>query len=107
MVGMAAPVSVMIVVITQTKDFTTWKRVFDARAEMRIRGGCRSSVVYRDPADPTRVVVMNHMPDLETARRYVRSPELVDAMYEAGVLGAPQIAILEQVDAQDYSLTGA
>jgi quinol monooxygenase YgiN len=70
--------------------------------DLRIKGGCISSVVYRDPTDPTRVVVMNHMKDVQSARQYVRSPELIDAMYKARVVGAPSIQILEKVDEQSY-----
>jgi quinol monooxygenase YgiN len=91
-----------IVLIQNAPDFAQWKTVFDERADLRIRGGCLRSVVYRDPADPTRIVVMNHMKDLATARKYVRSPELIDAMFSARVAGPPQIMLLEQVDEQAY-----
>ena len=40
--------------------------------------------------------------DLATARKYVRSPELIDTMFSAGVAGAPAIMLLEQVDEQAY-----
>ncbi len=91
-----------IVLIQHAPDFTQWKKVFDANVALRVNGGCVRSVVYRDPADATRIVVMNHMKDLATARKYISAPELIDAMFTANVSGAPQIMLLEQADEQTY-----
>jgi quinol monooxygenase YgiN len=91
-----------IVIIQTAPDFAQWKKVFDEHVDLRVNGGCLRSVVYRDPANPTRIVVMNHMKDLATARKYVHSLELIDAMFSAGVAAAPQIMLLEQADEQTY-----
>lgn len=99
---MIAGMAATLVLIQTAPDYAQWKRVFDERVDLRINGGCVRSVIYRDPADPTRIVVMNHMRDLATAKNYVQSPELIDAMFSAGVDGAPRIMLLEQVDEQTY-----
>ena len=91
-----------LVLIQHAPDFAQWKKVFDERVDLRKNGGCLRSVVYRDSADPTRIVVMNQMKDLAAAKRYVAAPELIDAMFSARVSGPPQIMILEQADEQVY-----
>ena len=69
--GMAAT----LVLIQAAPDYAQWKKVFDERVDLRSNGGCVRSVIYRDPADPSRIVVMNQMRDLAPAKKYVQSPE--------------------------------
>ena len=58
--------------------------------------------VYRDANDPNMVVIVNHMKDLDSAKRYAGSDALRSAMGRAGVQGPPEVTFLTDAEARHY-----
>ena len=50
--------------------------------------------VYRDVDNPTAALVWSEVDDIAKARAILDSPELRNAMREAGVVGAPKIHVI-------------
>ena len=79
-------------------NFDKWKKVFDRFEGLREKHGFTGHSVHRDETDPNIVVIVNHVGDMAEAKNYGASHELRDAMAEAGVQGAPEIAFLTDVE---------
>jgi len=91
-----------LIVRHRVADFDAWKKVFDSMFEIRKAHGWTQATVYRDAQDPNMVTIVNRMKDLDGAKRYGGSKELKDGMAKAGVLGAPEILMLDQADDRAY-----
>jgi hypothetical protein len=50
--------------------------------------------IYRDADNPTAALVWSEVGDVAKARAVLDSPELRNAMQEAGVVGAPKIHVI-------------
>ncbi len=79
------------------KDFNHWKTVYDSVADLRDQHGFVSSRILRDADNPNQVVVLEEYRTLEGAKNFAHSSALHVAMGHAGVIGAPDIAFLENV----------
>jgi hypothetical protein len=93
--------AVTVYVKHRVADFESWKKVFDERAEARSAQGCLGTTVFRDVNEPSVIVVLARMKDLETAKRYMRQTELVDGMWRAGVAQAPEVRYLDEIESAE------
>ena len=83
-------------------DFDTWKRGYDAH-EGRVANGAISAVVNRVVGSENEVLITISFADLASAQGFLDDPSLKTAMAGAGVQGAPEIIVAEQVEAIQYS----
>ena len=81
----------------RVKDFSTWKKIFDSKSDLRSASGELSAQVFRDANDPNRVTVINKWKSLESAQKFTQSPELREAMEKSGVEGQPAVFFLNEV----------
>ena len=79
------------------KNFTEWKKGFDADATNRKKMGVKVTGVFRDFNNPNRVIVTANVPNKAAAQAFVSNPELATAMEKAGVVGMPDFRILKKV----------
>lgn len=63
---------------------------------MRKRNGKKSYQILRPENDANGVVALLEWDNLDNARKYATSPELKEAMAQAGVIGKPDIMFLEE-----------
>jgi quinol monooxygenase YgiN len=63
-------------------------------APFREKAGMKNVQVYRDVDNPTAALVWSEVDDIAKARAILDSPELRNAMREAGVVGAPKIHVI-------------
>ena len=75
-------------------DFDRWKRVFDSHAAAQRQLGLRVTHVMRNLADPSEVVLLFDVDDVEKAREFVYSPQVPDTQRESGVTDTPDIYFL-------------
>ncbi len=78
-------------------NFDTWKTVFDEFDNVRRQHGWTGYSIHRDALDPNVVVIVNHVKDIDGAKKYGSSDTLKAAMAKAGVQGPPEISFLEDV----------
>ncbi|MFQ5855124.1 MAG: antibiotic biosynthesis monooxygenase [Anaerolineae bacterium] len=81
----------------RVKDYPTWKSTFDAFIENRKAGGEKTYQILHPVDDPNNLVLIFEWDTAENAQTFLSSPQLREAMGEAGVLEAPEIYILEEV----------
>ena len=75
-------------------DYAKWRAGFDKAAPFREKAGMKNVQVYRDVDNPTAALVWSEVDDIAKARAILDSPELRNAMLEAGVVGAPKIHVI-------------
>jgi quinol monooxygenase YgiN len=75
-------------------DYAKWRAGFDKAAPFREKAGMKNVQVYRDVDNPTAALVWSEVDDIAKARAILDSPELHNAMQEAGVVGAPKIHVI-------------
>ena len=79
------------------QDYTTWKQVFDGFAPKRRAGGEQSYKVARVVGEPNNLCLSFEWDNVANAQRFLASPELANAMQQAGVAEKPDIHIAEEV----------
>lgn len=92
----------VMIVRHKVEDFSKWKAVFDSMNETRKGYGWTAHEVYRSAQDPDHVTIVNHMRDVAQAKAYGNSDVLKSGMAKAGVVGAPDITILDEEDNRLY-----
>src|SRR5262249_483708 len=68
-------------------DYAKWRAGFDKAAPFREKAGMKNVQIYRDADDPSAVLIWSEVDDIAKARAILDSPELRNAMHEAGVVG--------------------
>ena len=87
-----------VLVRHSVQDYAEWKPVFDGVIDTRRAGGERAYQIYHTGDDPNDLVLLFEWDSPANARQYFQSSELCGAMQRAGVVGAPNIVYLEEVE---------
>jgi heme-degrading monooxygenase HmoA len=87
-----------ILVEQNVEDYTKWKAAFDENSTIRERNGSEGGWVFRSSSDQNEVVVLMKWDNRENAKKFLESDELKNAMKQAGVVGKPNVNILDQMD---------
>ncbi len=77
-------------------DYPKFRVVFDEQTTTRTKFGCSDQSVFHVAGDANDVVVLTGWPSVEKARAYTQSPELKQAMQNAGVTSQPTVLLLEE-----------
>jgi hypothetical protein len=80
------------------KDYSNWKQVYDSIASIRKNMGVTGASVLRDSQNANLLTVTHQFNDLSTAAAFAHSDDLKTAMGKAGVEGAPELWIAEQIE---------
>jgi hypothetical protein len=78
----------------KVRDFTAWKRVYDAHAAIRDKAGLTEKFVLQSEDDPNEVIILLQARDIARAKTFSESKELHDKMKEAGVVDKPDVYFL-------------
>lgn len=79
-------------------DYQKWKTVYDEGKSMIKSNGGKRQTLYKNVDNPNELIVVTEVESLDSARKLVQSDDLKNAMHNAGVVGAPTITFLEQVE---------
>jgi quinol monooxygenase YgiN len=85
---------VTVIVTHEVKEYSAWRKVFDADEPNRVKGGFKVSGVYRDAKSPNVVSIIGEFPSAAAVDAFVSSPKLKEAMEQGGVLGQPEVKVL-------------
>ena len=77
------------------EDYAKWKNAFDGFIEFRKASGEQSFHVSRPVDNPNTLVILFEWDSAENAMAFLDSADLKNAMQKAGVLGPPEITIME------------
>ncbi|MES2761776.1 MAG: hypothetical protein V4677_06200 [Bacteroidota bacterium] len=81
----------------KVENFAKWKEGFEAGANMRKELGIVIKGVFQSVEDENYVTIISEMPNPETAKAVLSSPQLKEAGQRSGVISAPEIKMLNQV----------
>ena len=87
---------VTVLMTHEVKDFETWKKGFEEGEGLRAGAGITTNAVYTSVDNENLVTVSVNFPGVEAVHGFVSSPQLAEAMEAAGVLGKPELTILQQ-----------
>lgn len=94
-----------VIVHHTVADFDTWKAGYDGHESTRRSHGCLTADVLRGAEDGNTITVVTTWPTADAARGFASDPTLKDVMSKAGVIGAPDIKILDEVESIAYEPT--
>lgn len=83
-----------VLVRHKVRDFSEWKRGYDAHLPKRIESGLSEKLVLRGAQDANEVFVLLEAKDLDRAKRFADSADLRETMQKAGVLDKPDVYFL-------------
>jgi hypothetical protein len=92
-----------LTVIHECKDFSTWKKAYDADASKRAAAGLTEIHVLREHDNANLVALMFGVSDVGRAKAFTTSPDLAGTMKAAGIIGTPKIRFRHG----DYARTSA
>jgi erythromycin esterase-like protein len=75
-------------------DYAKWRPVFDKHKPLRDKAGFTNTHVYRNADNAKEIIVWSETQDVAKAREALASPEIRNAMQEAGVVGPPKIHVI-------------
>ena len=87
-----------ILIRHKVSDYAKWKHFVQDKAQFRKSGGETSFHAYRDSRDPNDVTILCQWDTADKMEKFIKSPELRQAMKEAGVLGEPTIQSFSGVE---------
>jgi quinol monooxygenase YgiN len=79
-------------------DFDAWKPHFDDHANVREQYGEQGYTLYTDAENPTEVTILFEWDSAENAQKFIDESDLKEVMQEAGVVGDPEIQMLDEVE---------
>ncbi len=80
---------------SRVKDFATFKKALDSTEKARTSSGAVLDHIYRDTADPNKLVVIQKWPSVEKARKYYDSEIFKEAIARGGVEGKSTLSFFE------------
>lgn len=81
----------------EVKNYSDWKKGFDAGEAQRVQAGVKSSSAYNSVDNPNYVTVIAEFPSAEAVRGFMANPELQANLEKAGVIGKPDFKILSKM----------
>ncbi len=85
---------VIVVITHEVKDYAAWRKGYDADESNRKSAGFKVWGVYADVNNPNMVSVIGEFPSAAAATAFTASPKLKEVMEKAGVIGKPDIKVL-------------
>jgi hypothetical protein len=78
----------------KVRDFSEWKRGYDAHLPRRAEAGLTEKHLLRGANDSNEVVLLFQAKDINRAKAFAESADLRETMQKAGVLDKPDIYFL-------------
>lgn len=85
---------VVVIVTHEVKDYSSWRKGYDADEPNRKKAGFKVSGVYADVNNPNMVSIVGEFPNAAAAEAFTSSPKLKEVMEKAGVIGKPDVKML-------------
>jgi hypothetical protein len=80
----------------QVRDYDRWRPMYDAHSIAREAAGLEQLHLFRDAGDPNVVTILYRTEDLDAARMFAESPELLELMKQAGVMDKPEMCVMNE-----------
>jgi quinol monooxygenase YgiN len=87
---------VTVIVSHECKNYSDWRKVFDADEGNRSKAGFKSTTVFRSADNANKITIIGEAPSAEAINNFMSNPELKAAMERGGVIGMPEVKILNK-----------
>jgi hypothetical protein len=87
---------VTVVISHEVKNYSDWRKVYDADEVNRSKAGFKSAGVFQSVEHPNKITILGEAPSVDAVNSFMSNPELKAAMEKGGVLGMPNIQILKK-----------
>lgn len=91
-----------VLVIHRVENYAKWKLIYDEDGITRKSKGSKGSSVFHNANDPNHIVVITEWENMEKAKNFAESEDLVTTMQKAGVVGRPAVFYLEEIEKTPY-----
>jgi quinol monooxygenase YgiN len=88
---------VTVVISHECKNYSDWRKVFDADEVNRSKAGFISTGVYHSVDNPNKITIIGEAPSVEAINGFMSNPELKATMEKGGVIGMPDVKILNKI----------
>jgi hypothetical protein len=88
---------VNVIITHKVKDFSKWKKGFKGEQSIRPEANVRVRGVYHSVENPNVITVMAEFPSVEAVHRFMNNPALKTALDRGGVIGHPEVKILNEI----------
>ncbi len=85
-----------VIITHEVKNYSEWRKVYDADEVNRTKAGFKTSGEYRAVDNPNMVTIIGEVPSVEAISKFMANPDLKVAMEKGGVLGMPDVRILNK-----------
>jgi len=85
-----------LLVIENVESFARWKQAFDSHVATREASGCKGGHIFQNADDPNNIVILLEWDDVAQARAFAGLDSLREAMQRGGIVGAPEVLILQE-----------
>ena len=91
-----------VIVDHAVKDYATWRSYYDKDVDLRERNNIVGHAVNHELGKPNQLIVYNQGADADSLRAFATSEELKNIMTTAGVIGTPDIHLVNGIEYQEY-----
>jgi hypothetical protein len=88
---------VTVVISHECKNYSDWRKVFDADEINRSKAGFKSTGVYHAIENPNKITIFGEAPSVEAIQGFMANPALKEAMEKEGVIGMPEVKLLSKI----------
>jgi hypothetical protein len=88
---------VTVIISHECKNYSVWRKVFDADEGNRLKAGFKSTGVYHSADNANKITIIGEAPSVEAINGFMSNPELKLTMEKGGVMGMPDVKILTKL----------
>lgn len=88
---------VTVIIQHEVRDFTEWKKTFDADESNRVEAGVNLMGLFTSVKNPNDVTMIFEAPNPELFGQMMSDPTRQKDMEKAGVISVPSASILKKV----------
>ena len=85
------------IITHEVKNYSDWRKVYDADEENRTNAGFLITGVYQSVSNPNLITIVGETQSEEALTNFMANPKLKEAMEQGGVIGMPDVKILNRV----------
>jgi quinol monooxygenase YgiN len=83
------------------EDYETWKAGFDDHANTRAEYGSPENYhLFREAQTPNEIVILAEWESVAAFQRFMEDSDVREKMDELGVVGEPEVSILEEIESK-------
>jgi hypothetical protein len=88
---------VTVIISHECKNYSDWRKAFDADEVNRSKAGFKITGVFHSVDNANKMTIIGEAPSVEAINGFMANPELKAAMDKGGVIGKPDVKILNKV----------